>query len=115
MRGINKVIILGSLGGDPEVRYSQGGSAMATVSVATSESWKDKGSGEKKERTEWHRVKLFGKLAEIAGEYLKKGSKVYFEGKTRTEKYTDKNGVVKYSSEVYADEMQLLSKAPAKE
>lgn len=114
MRGINKTIILGSLGSDPELRYSQSGAAMATVSLATSESWKDKVTGEKKEATEWHRVKLFGKLAEIAGQYLKKGAKVYFEGKLRTQKYTDKTGVEKYTTDIYADEMQLLSSPPAK-
>ncbi|MGH8106913.1 MAG: single-stranded DNA-binding protein, partial [Arenimonas sp.] len=86
-RGINKVILVGNLGNDPEVRYSQSGSAMTTISIATSESWKDKATGEQKERTEWHRVKFFGKLAEIAGEYLKKGSQVYVEGRLRTDKY----------------------------
>lgn len=112
MRGINKSIIVGSLGADPEVRYSQSGSAMATISVATSESWKDKTTGEQQERTEWHRIKFFGKLAEIAGEYLKKGSHVYIEGKLRTEKYTDKNGVDKYSTDIIADEMQMLGGKP---
>ena len=97
-RGINKVIIVGNLGNDPEVRYSQAGMAMTSISVATSESWKDKTSGEQQERTEWHRVKFFGRLAEIAGEYLKKGSQVYIEGKLRTDKYTDKAGVEKYST-----------------
>jgi single-strand DNA-binding protein len=107
-RGINKVILVGNLGNDPEVRYSQSGSAMTTISVATSESWKDKQSGEMQERTEWHRVKFFGRLAEIAGEYLRKGSQVYIEGKLRTDKYTDKNGVERYTTDVIADEMQML-------
>lgn len=107
-RGINKVILVGNLGNDPEVRYSQSGSAMTTISIATSESWKDKATGEQKERTEWHRVKFFGKLAEIAGEYLKKGSQVYVEGRLRTDKYTDKNGVERYTTDVFADDMQML-------
>ena len=107
-RGINKVIIVGNLGNDPEVRYSQAGMAMTSISVATSESWKDKTSGEQQERTEWHRIKFFGKLAEIAGEYLKKGSHVYVEGKLRTDKYTDKAGIEKYTTDIIADEMQML-------
>ena len=106
-RGINKVIIVGNLGNDPEVRYSQSGAAITTISVATSESWKDK-NGEQQERTEWHRVKFFGRLAEIAGEYLKKGRQVYIEGSLRTEKYTDKSGVEKYSTDIIANEMQML-------
>jgi len=106
-RGINKVILVGNLGNDPDVRYSQSGSAITTISVATSDSWTDK-NGEKQERTEWHRVKFFGKLAEIAGEYLKKGRQVYVEGALRTEKYTDKNGVEKYSTDIIANEMQML-------
>lgn len=111
-RGINKVILVGTLGKDPEVRYSQSGSALATVSVATNESWKDK-NGEKQERTEWHRVKFFGRLAEIAGEYLKKGGQVYIEGSLRTEKYTDKSGVEKYSTDIIANEMQMLGGMPS--
>ena len=107
-RGINKVILVGNLGNDPEVRYSQGGSAITTVSIATSESWKDKQTGEAQERTEWHRVKFFGRLAEIAGEYLKKGSQVYVEGSLRTDKYTDKNGVERYTTDIIAAEMQML-------
>lgn len=107
-KGINKVIIVGNLGNDPELRYSQSGTAMCSISVATSESWKDKASGEQQERTEWHRVKFFGKVAEIAHEYLKKGSQVYIEGKLRTDKYTDKAGVEKYSTDIIADEMQML-------
>ena len=106
-RGINKGILVGTLGKDPEVRYSQSGSALTSVSIATNESWKDK-NGEKQERTEWHRVKFFGKLAEIAGEYLKKGGQVYIEGSLRTEKYTDKQGVEKYSTDIIANEMQML-------
>lgn len=106
-RGVNKVILVGNLGNDPEVRYSQSGSAITTISVATSESWKDK-NGEQQERTEWHRVKFFGRLAEIAGEYLKKGRQVYIEGSLRTEKYTDKSGVEKYSTDIIANEMQML-------
>jgi len=106
-RGINKVILVGNLGNDPEVRYAQSGSAITTLSVATSESWKDK-DGNPQERTEWHRVKAFGRLAEIMGEYLKKGRQVYIEGSLRTEKYTDKNGVEKYSTDIIADEMQML-------
>ncbi len=110
-RGVNKVILIGTLGKDPEVRYAQSGSALASVSVATNESWKDK-NGEKQERTEWHRVKFFGRLAEIAGEYLKKGSQVYIEGSLRTEKYTDKAGVEKYSTDIIANEMQMLGGRP---
>jgi single-strand DNA-binding protein len=110
-RGINKVILVGNLGNDPEVRYSQSGSALTTISVATSESWKDK-DGNMQERTEWHRVKFFGRLAEIAGEYLKKGRQVYIEGRLRTEKYTDKAGVEKYSTDIIADEMQMLGGNP---
>ena len=106
-RGINKVILVGNLGNDPEVRYAQSGSAITTISVATSESWKDK-EGNQQERTEWHRVKAFGRLAEIMGEYLKKGRQVYIEGSLRTEKYTDKNGVEKYATDIIADEMQML-------
>ena len=107
-RGINKVIIVGNLGADPEVRYTGGGTAVCSLSVATSEQWTDKQSGERQERTEWHRVKLFGKLAEIAGEYLKKGRQVYIEGSLRTDKYTDKNGVEKYSTDIVASDMQML-------
>ena len=101
------MILVGNLGNDPEVRYAQSGSAITTISVATSESWKDK-EGNQQERTEWHRVKAFGRLAEIMGEYLKTGRQVYIEGSLRTEKYTDKNGVEKYSTDIIADEMQML-------
>lgn len=107
-RGVNKVILVGNLGADPEVKYTAGGMAIGTLSVATSESWKDKQSGEMQERTEWHRVKLFGRLAEIAGEYLKKGRQVYIEGSIRTEKYTDKEGVQRYSTDIIGNEMQML-------
>ncbi|HEV2681363.1 MAG TPA: single-stranded DNA-binding protein [Rhodanobacter sp.] len=107
-RGINKVILVGNLGNDPEVRYTTSGTAIASLSIATSESWTDKQSGEKQERTEWHRVKMFGKLAEIAGEYLKKGRQVYIEGSLRTDKYTDKSGVEKYSTDIIASDMQML-------
>ncbi|MGB0135541.1 single-stranded DNA-binding protein [Dokdonella sp.] len=107
-RGVNKVILVGNLGADPEVKYSAGGTAIGTLSVATSESWKDKQSGEMQERTEWHRVKLFGRLAEIAGEYLKKGRQVYIEGSIRTDKYTDKEGVQRYSTDIIGNEMQML-------
>lgn len=107
-RGINKVILVGNLGADPEVRYTASGTAITSLSVATSESWTDKQSGEKQERTEWHRVKLFGRLAEIAGEYLKKGRQVYIEGSLRTDKYTDKQGVERYSTDIVASEMQML-------
>jgi single-strand DNA-binding protein len=107
-RGINKVIIVGNLGADPETRYTGSGTAITSLRIATSEAWNDKQSGEKQERTEWHRVKLFGKLAEIAGEYLKKGRQVYIEGSLRTDKYTDKDGVERYSTDIIANEMQML-------
>jgi single-strand DNA-binding protein len=107
-RGINKAIIVGNLGGDPEVRTTGNGTSIATFTVATSESWTDKQSGEKQERTEWHRIKAFGRLAEICGEYLKKGRQVYIEGQIRTDKYTDKQGVEKYSTDIIANEMQML-------
>ena len=107
-RGINKVILVGNLGADPEVRYTAGGTAIASLSIATSEQWTDKQSGQKQERTEWHRVKLFGRLAEIAGEYLKKGRQVYVEGSLRTDKYTDKQGVERYSTDIIASELQML-------
>ncbi len=107
-RGINKVIIVGNVGKDPETRYTAGGAAITTLSVATSEQWKDKQTGENKEHTEWHRVKFFGRLAEIAGEYLRKGSQVYVEGKLRTDKYTDKEGVDRYATDIIAEEMQML-------
>lgn len=108
-KGVNKVIIVGNLGNDPETRYMPNGSAVTKISVATSESWKDKQTGQQQERTEWHRIVFFGKLAEIAGQYLKKGSKVYIEGSLRTNKWKDKeNGQDRYSTEIIADEMQML-------
>ncbi len=107
-RGINKVIIVGNLGADPEVRYTGSGTAITSLRIATSENWTDKQSGERQERTEWHRVKLFGKLAEIAGEYLKKGRQVYIEGSLRTDKYTDKDGVERFSTDIVANDMQML-------
>ncbi len=107
-RGINKVILIGNLGQDPEVRYMPSGSAVCNVSVATSESWKDKSTGEPVERTEWHRVVMFRRLAEIAGEYLKKGSKVYIEGRIQTRKWQDQQGQDRYTTEVIADNMQML-------
>ena len=107
MASVNKVILLGNLGRDPETRYTTGGDAVTNLNIATSEQWKDK-SGEKQENTEWHRVVLFGRQAEIAGEYLKKGRSVYIEGRLQTRKYTDKDGVEKYSTEIVGDRMQLI-------
>ena len=107
-RGINKVIIVGNLGQDPEVRYTTGGAAVTNISVATSEQWKDKNSGEDVVKTEWHRIVFFGRLAEIAGEYLKRGSKVYIEGKLQTRKWQDQNNQDRYSTEIVANEMQML-------
>lgn len=112
MKGINKAIIVGNLGADPETRYTQSGAAITTIKVATSEQWKDKQTGERQERTEWHRIKFFGKLAEIASEYLHKGSQVYVEGSIRTDKYTDKEGVERYSTDIIANEMQMLGSKP---
>lgn len=107
-RGVNKVILVGNLGNDPEVRYMPNGSAVANISVATSESWKNKDSGETQENTEWHRVVLYRRLGEIAGEYLKKGSKVYIEGKLKTRSWEDKDGKKCYMTEIVADSMQML-------
>ncbi len=108
-RGVNKVILVGNLGKDPDVRYMPSGSAVTNVTIATSESWKDKQTGEKQERTEWHNVVFFNRLGEIAGEYLKKGSKVYVEGSLRTRKWQDKtSGQDRYSTEIVASEMQML-------
>jgi single-strand DNA-binding protein len=107
MASVNKVILIGNLGRDPETRYTTGGDAVTNLNIATSETWKDK-AGEKQEKTEWHRVVLFGRQAEIAGEYLKKGRSVYIEGRLQTKKYTDKDGVEKYSTEIVGDRMQLL-------
>jgi single-strand DNA-binding protein len=108
MASVNKVIIVGNLGRDPETRYMPSGDALANIAVATTDKWKDKATGEQIEATEWHRISFFGKLAEIAGQYLKKGSQVYIEGKLRTRKYTDKDGVEKYSTEIVADTLQML-------
>src|SRR5262245_45474044 len=107
-RGVNKAILIGNLGRDPETRYTQGGSAVARFSIATSESWRDKQTGEQQERTEWHNVVCFARLAEIAGEYLKKGSKVYIEGRIQTRKWQDQNGQDRYTTEIIANEMQML-------
>jgi len=107
-RGVNKVIIVGNLGQDPETRYMPSGSAVTNFTVATNESWKDKQTGEQKERTEWHRVSMFNRLAEVAAEYLRKGSQVYIEGKLRTRKWQGKDGNDRYTTEIIADEMQML-------
>lgn len=107
-RGVNKVIIVGNLGQDPETKVMPSGMTLANLRIATSESWKDKTSGEMKEQTEWHSVAMFGRLAEIAGEYLRKGSQVYIEGRLRTRKWQDKNGNDRYSTEIVANEMQML-------
>ena len=107
MASVNKVILIGNLGRDPETRYMPDGGAITNISVATTDVWKDK-NGEKQEKTEWHRVAFFGKLAEIAGEYLKKGSQVYVEGRLQTRKWQDKEGVDKYTTEIVADRMQML-------
>ena len=107
-RGVNKVIIVGNLGGDPETRYMPCGSAVTNFTVATNESWKDKQTGEQKERTEWHKVAMFNRLAEIAAEYLRKGSQVYIEGKLRTRKWQGQDGQDRYTTEIIADEMQML-------
>ncbi len=107
-RGVNKVILVGNLGQDPEVRYMPNGNAVANISVATSETWKDKNTGDNQEKTEWHRVVLFRRLGEIAGEYLKKGSKVYIEGKLQTRKWQDQSGQDRYTTEIVADQMQML-------
>ena len=107
-RGVNKVILIGNLGQDPEVRYMPNGNAVTNVSIATSESWKDKNTGETQERTEWHRVVFFRRLAEIVGEYLKKGSKLYVEGRLQTRKWQDQSGQDRYTTEIIADQMQML-------
>ena len=106
--GVNKAIILGNVGQDPEIKYATNGNAIANISIATSESWKDKQTGQKHEKTEWHKVSAFGRLAEIIGEYVKKGSKVYIEGKIQTRKWQDKNGEDRYTTEIVANELQLL-------
>ncbi len=107
-RGVNKVILVGNLGNDPETRYMPSGGAVTNITVATSESWKDKQTGQPQERTEWHRVVFFNRLAEIAGEYLRKGSKVYLEGSLRTRKWQDNSGQDRYTTEIVANEMQML-------
>lgn len=107
-RGVNKVILVGNLGADPEKRVTSGGTTVTSLRLATSESWKDKNTGERQERTEWHRVKLFGKLGEIAAEYLRKGQQVYIEGSIRTDKFTGQDGVEKYFTDVIANEMNML-------
>lgn len=107
-RGVNKVIIIGNLGQDPDTRYMPSGSAVTNLRIATNESWKDKQTGEQKDRTEWHSVAMFNRLAEIAAEYLRKGSQVYIEGKLRTRKWQDKQGNDRYTTEIVADEMQML-------
>lgn len=112
MNGINKAIILGTLGQDPETRYLPSGEAVTNIRVATTERWKDKASGEEKEATEWHRIVFFGRIAEVAGEYLKKASKCYVEGKFRTRKWQDKDGRDRYTTEIVADKLQLLDSKP---
>src|SRR5512134_544442 len=107
-RGINKVILIGNLGADPDVRYMPSGSAVTNIRVATTESFKDKETGQQQERTEWHSIAMFGRLAEIAGEYLRKGSQVYIEGRLRTRKWQDKEGRDRYTTEINANEMQML-------
>ncbi len=107
-RGVNKVILIGNLGADPEVKYMPNGGAVANVTIATSESWKDKNTGETQEKTEWHRVVFFRRIAEVVGEYLKKGSKVYIEGKLQTRKWQDQSGADRYTTEIVANEMQML-------
>lgn len=108
MASVNKVILVGNLGRDPEIRHLPSGDAVANIAVATTDKWKDKQTGEQKEQTEWHRVSFFGKLAEIVGQYLTKGSQIYIEGKLQTRKYTDKDGVEKFATEIRADSMQML-------
>jgi single-strand DNA-binding protein len=112
-RGVNKAIIVGTLGQDPDVKYTATGSPVVNISVATNESWKDKQTGEQVEKTEWHRIVMFGKLAEIAAQYLKKGSQAYFEGKIQTRKWQDKEGHDRYTTEIVANEMQMLGGRPS--
>lgn len=108
MRGVNKAILVGSLGGDPEHKYMPSGNAVANVSLATSRSWKDKCTGERQERTDWHRIVFFGRLAEMAGEYLRKGSKVYIEGRMQTRKWRDRDGIARWTTEIVAKELQMM-------
>lgn len=112
MASLNKATLIGNLGRDPEVRYLPNGDAVANLAIATTEKWKDKATGEQREATEWHRVSFFGKLAEICGQYLKKGAQIYVEGKITTRKYTDKDGVEKYSTEIRGEEMKMLGSKP---
>lgn len=112
MASVNKVILVGNLGRDPETRYMPNGEAVTNIALATTESWKDKNSGEKKEQTEWHRVTFYRGLAEVAGQYLKKGSSIYIEGRLQTRKWTDKDGVERYTTEIIADEMKMLGAKP---
>ncbi len=107
-RGVNKVILVGNLGRDPEVRYTPSGGAIANITLATTDQWKDKQTGQNQDRTEWHRVVMFGRLGEIAGEYLKKGSQIYIEGRLQTRKWQDKDGSDRYTTEIVANEMQML-------
>ena len=109
-KGINKAVIVGTLGNDPEIKYAENGNAVVNVSVATNESWKDRTTGEAQERTEWHRIVMFGKLGEIAQQYLKKGSQAYFEGRIRTNKWQDSDGNERYSTQIVANEMQMLGR-----
>ncbi len=111
-RGINKAVIVGTLGRDPEIKYATNGNAIVNISVATNESWKDRETGEAQERTEWHRIVIFGKLGEIASQYLKKGSQAYFEGKIKTSKWQDQSGNDRYTTEIVANEMQMLGRRP---
>lgn len=113
MASVNRVILVGNLGRDPEIRYLPSGEAVANLALATTDTWKDKASGEKRESTEWHRISFFGKTAEVCGQYLKKGSQIYVEGSLRTRKYTDKAGVEKYATEIRGDSMQMLGSRPA--
>ncbi|WP_374335064.1 single-stranded DNA-binding protein [Methyloversatilis sp.] len=113
MASVNKVILVGNLGRDPETRYAPNGDAICNITVATTDNWKDKQTGEKKELTEWHRVSFYGRLAEIAGQYLKKGSSVYVEGSLRTRKWQDKEGNDRYTTEIRAEQMQMLGSRPA--
>jgi single-strand DNA-binding protein len=112
VRGVNKAILVGTLGKDPDHKFLPSGAAVCNLSVATSEKWKDKATGEQQERTEWHRVSMFGKVAEIAAQYLTKGSQVYLEGKIQTRKWTDKEGKERYSTEIIADQLQMLGGKP---
>ena len=114
-RGINKAVIVGTLGRDPEIRYSSQGNAVVNISVATNDTWKDRQSGEARERTQWHRIVIFGKLGEIASQYLKKGSQAYFEGRIRTSKWQDESGNDRYTTEIVANEMEMLGRKPQNE